>query len=143
MDRSSIEKSNNTRQAASVSVKALLRGTNNASGYGSALFIGGFGDLEMDNNSLQLKLTLNSNKSVITIFGNTDIEVQMQGQDQLLISGDNRVMAGYAEYEIRVLRCEGFKDEVIISLRSSRIAITIKISKQVPLNIRNLYEDDS
>ncbi|KAK1377699.1 hypothetical protein POM88_024443 [Heracleum sosnowskyi] len=116
----SIKESISTRKDASVSVKAFLQGTNNtSSGSGPALFIGGFGILVIDHNSLQLNLTPNSNKSVMTIFGNTDIEVQVQGQDRLLItpiSGNNSVLAGRAEYEIRVLSYEGFKDEVIISL---------------------------
>lgn len=102
----SIKNPKDTRKDANVSVKAFLQGTRNTSGSGPAFFIGGFGILVIDRNSLQLNLTPNSNKSVITIYGNTDIEVQVQGQDRLLItpiSGDDYVSAGRAEYEIRVL----------------------------------------
>lgn len=111
--------SKNTRKDARISVEAYLEGTNNTSGSGPPLSIGGFDILVIDHYSLQLNLTPNCNKSVITVFGNIDIEVEVQGRDQLLIrplSGGNYVLAGRAEYEIGVLSYDGFKDEVIISL---------------------------
>ncbi|KAH7510680.1 hypothetical protein FEM48_ZijujUnG0099600 [Ziziphus jujuba var. spinosa] len=67
----SIPKSKGIKPDISVSIHASLRDANHVSGSASALFIGGFSILEFDKDSMQLNLTPESNKTVITILGNT------------------------------------------------------------------------
>lgn len=84
----------------------------------SANFTGGFGILEINHNLVQLNLNPKSNKSFAVVNG-TDVEVQWQGRDRLLITpmhGVNHGIAGCEEYEVRVYTVEGLKDREIISL---------------------------
>lgn len=127
----SIGKSKERSQDISVSINASLRGANHVSASASALFIGGFSILEMDQNSLHLNLTPESDNSVITIVGNTDVEIHWQDRDQLLITPihieDHRI-AGRAQYEVRVLRAERFKDKVIITLAANGQRVEIDVN---------------
>ncbi|XP_059670096.1 nuclear pore complex protein GP210 isoform X2 [Cornus florida] len=115
----SIPKSESMGQAISISVNASLREASHISGCASALFIGGFSILGMDKNLLQLNLTPESNKSIITIVGNTDVVVHWHGQDQLMISPIHREdfgIGGRAQYEVKMLEDKRFKTKVIIIL---------------------------
>ncbi|CAK9176162.1 unnamed protein product [Ilex paraguariensis] len=127
----SIPKSGDTRQDISVSINASLRGANHISGSASALFIGGFSLLEMDKNSLQVNLTPHSNKSIITIVGNTDIEIHWQDRDLLLIRPIHKEEDGigsHAQYEVKVLRAERFKDKVIITLPATGQRVEVNVN---------------
>ncbi|CAK7328122.1 unnamed protein product [Dovyalis caffra] len=59
------------RPYVSISMNVSLREFSHVSGSASAIFIGGFSILEMDKSSMQLNLTPDSNKTIITILGNT------------------------------------------------------------------------
>ncbi|KAG8634965.1 hypothetical protein MANES_17G112100v8 [Manihot esculenta] len=74
------------RPYVSIAVNASLREATHVSGSASALFIGGFSILEMDKSLMQLNLTPDSNKTIITILGNTGLEgsshkSQMEGRN--------------------------------------------------------------
>lgn len=112
-------KSKDMRQDVSVSINVSLRGATNISGSASALFVGGFSILEVDKNSMQLNLTPESNRSIITIVGNTDVEVHWHNQDQLVINLIHREdfgIGGRAQYEIKVLGAKKFTDKLILTL---------------------------
>ncbi|KAK1377698.1 hypothetical protein POM88_024442 [Heracleum sosnowskyi] len=117
-----IGKLNRTREDTSVSVNASVD---------SAIFTGEFGILDIDHNSILLNLPSNSNKSVITVTNNADVELQWQGWDQLLITpilGVNQGIAGHAEYEVRVRSVEGLGDKVIISLANNDRRLDIDVN---------------
>ncbi|KAK1377690.1 hypothetical protein POM88_024434 [Heracleum sosnowskyi] len=98
---------------------------------GSANFTGEFGILEINHNLVQLNLTPNSNKSIIIVINGTDVGVQWQGQDRLLITPTQRVnhgIAGCAEYEVKVRTVEGLKDKVIISLAANGQSVEIDVN---------------
>lgn len=127
----SIRNLKDTRQEISVTVSASVRGANNVSGSVSALFVGGFAILEMDHNSLQLNLTPKADKSVITVVGNTDVIFDWHGRKQLLITPVHREthgVAGRAEYEVKVLGSERFKDKLIISLAANGQKVEIDVN---------------
>ncbi|KAH9624818.1 hypothetical protein KSS87_018134 [Heliosperma pusillum] len=64
-------KSGFKRQDISISIHAKLREAHEVSGSVTALFVGGFSVLDMNKDSLQLNLTPSSNRSILTILGNT------------------------------------------------------------------------
>ncbi|XP_028091019.1 nuclear pore complex protein GP210 isoform X1 [Camellia sinensis] len=128
----SIPKSKDMRQDLSVSIHVLLRGANHISGSASAsaLFVGGFSILEMDKNSMRLYLTPDSNRSIITIVGNTDVEVQWHDWDQLMINLTHREdfgIGGRAQYEVKVIRAQKFTDKVIITLPANGQRVEIDV----------------
>ncbi|GMP29371.1 hypothetical protein CsSME_00004505 [Camellia sinensis var. sinensis] len=128
----SIPKSKDMRQDLSVSIHVLLRGANHISGSASAsaLFVGGFSILEMDKNSMRLYLTPDSNRSIITIVGNTDVEVQWHDWDQLMINLTHREdfgIGGRAQYEVKVIRAQKFTDKVIITIPANGQRVEIDV----------------
>jgi nuclear pore complex protein Nup210 len=109
-----------TRKGMSVSISASARGADHVSGSASALFIGGFSILEMGkSDSLQLNMSQYSNKTIITVVGNTDVYVHWQERDLLTIvpvyKEDNGI-GGRAVYEVKVAGQKRFRDKVVISL---------------------------
>ena len=91
--------------------------------------------LDIDHNPVLLNLSSNSNKSVITVTNNTDVEIQWQGWDRSLITLilKNLRIAGHAEYEVRVHGVEGLLgDKVIISLTNNDLDIEIDMNYQQP-----------
>ncbi|XP_052195537.1 nuclear pore complex protein GP210 isoform X2 [Diospyros lotus] len=117
-------------QGISVSVAVSIRGTNQISGSASALFVGGFSILEMDKNSMRLNLTAGSNRSIITIVGNTDVEVHWQDRNHLLINPirtEELEVGGHVQYEVKAIGPQEFKDKVIITLpaNSQRVEIDV------------------
>nr|XP_011462530.1 PREDICTED: nuclear pore complex protein GP210-like isoform X2 [Fragaria vesca subsp. vesca] len=64
-------KSKEMKPDITVSINASLRKADHVSGSASALFVGGFSVLEMGKDSVQLNLTPDSNKTIITILGST------------------------------------------------------------------------
>lgn len=122
-----------------VSINTSSPGARDLSASGSVMFAGGFGILEMNSKTLQFNLTPNSNKSVITVTNNTDVEVHWQGLDRLLITPIHREkhgIAGHAEYAIRVRSVQGLKEKVIISLADNRQRMEIDVNyepeKKIP-----------
>ncbi|XP_028095694.1 nuclear pore complex protein GP210-like isoform X3 [Camellia sinensis] len=128
----SIPKSKDMRQDLSVSVHVLLRGANHISGSASAsaLFVGGFSILEMDKDSMRLYLMPDSNCSIITIVGNTDVEVQWHDRDQLMINLTHREdfgLGGRAQYEVKGILAQKFTDTVIITLPANGQRVEIDV----------------
>ncbi|KAL7213703.1 hypothetical protein ACSBR2_016266 [Camellia fascicularis] len=128
----SIPKSKDMRQDLSVSVHVLLRGANHISGSASAsaLFVGGFSILEMDKDSMRLYLTPDSNSSIVTIVGNTDVEVQWHDRDQPMINLTHREdfgLGGRAQYEVKGIRAQKFTDTVIITLPANGQRVEIDV----------------
>ncbi|KAL8043788.1 hypothetical protein ABFX02_08G007800 [Erythranthe guttata] len=112
-------------QQVSVSVKASLRDDHNISGSASALFIGGFTILEMDKNALHLNLTRESNKSALTIIGNTDVEVNWHDKSRLSV---RPVIGKYLQYEVKVLGAERLREQLIFSLPATGQRVEISVS---------------
>lgn len=113
-----------------ISVNASLQGENYVSGSASALFIGGFSLLEMDEKSLQLNLTQNYSGSFITIAGNTDIKIH-HDQDRLSVTavdGKDSTKGRYALYEVKVNKAEKFKDKLIITLPATGQKMEVGVS---------------
>lgn len=126
----SMPKSKDMRPDISVSVNASMREANYVSGSASALFVGGFSVLEMGKNLLRLNLTPDSNKTTITILGNTDVEIHWQKQDLIMISSIYREQTGIggrAEYEIKVVGNKRFKDQIIITLPANGQRVEIDV----------------
>ncbi|KAK4603548.1 hypothetical protein RGQ29_012174 [Quercus rubra] len=129
----SIPKSKDMKPDISVSMSASMRGAKYASGSASGLFIGGFSVLEMGKNLKQLNLTPGSNKTIITILGNTDVEIHRHNQDQIMISPIYREesgIGGRAQYEIKVLGTKSFKDKIIITLPANGQRVEIDVAYQ-------------
>ncbi|KAI9197959.1 hypothetical protein LWI28_007429 [Acer negundo] len=127
----SIHKSKNMIPYISVSINASLRGAHHVSGSASALFVGGFSVLEMDKNSLQLNLTPDSNKTTITVVGNTDVEIHWDNQDLIKISPIHKEdfgIGGHARYEVKVLGAKKFEDKITITLPANGQRVEIGIN---------------
>ncbi|XP_031406672.1 nuclear pore complex protein GP210 isoform X1 [Punica granatum] len=127
----SLPKSKGMRSDISITINAILREANNASGSASALFIGGFSIIGMSKDGLHLNLTPDSNKTTMTILGNTDVEIHWQAREMMKISPTRREdsgIGGFAEYEVKVLRPKNFKDQIIISLPATGQRSEIDVS---------------
>ncbi|KAF5479668.1 hypothetical protein F2P56_000470 [Juglans regia] len=126
----SMPKSKDMRPDISVSINASMREANHVSGSASALFIGGFSVLEMGENLMQLNLTPDSNTTIITILGNTDVEIHWHKHDLLMIRpifSEESGIGGRAQYEIKLLRDERFKDRVTITLPTNGQRVFIEV----------------
>ncbi|KAL5860539.1 hypothetical protein ACOSQ4_001835 [Xanthoceras sorbifolium] len=127
----SIQKSKDMNPYISVSINASLKGAHHVSGSASALFVGGFSILEMDKNSMQLNLTPDSNQTIITILGNTDVEIHWDNQDLIKISPIHKEdfgIGGHARYEVKVLRAKKFKDKITITLPANGQRVEIDVN---------------
>ncbi|KAK9119821.1 hypothetical protein Scep_017914 [Stephania cephalantha] len=103
----------------SVSVNASVIGPEIVTGSSTSLFIGGFLIFEADKGLMQLNLTQNSNKTTITILGNTEVEIHWEGRNLMmvtLIRQGGFGIGGHAEYEVKAVKSERFKDKIIITL---------------------------
>nr|XP_016476217.1 PREDICTED: nuclear pore complex protein GP210-like [Nicotiana tabacum] len=112
-------KSGDTRLDLAVTIKASLIGEQNISGSASALFVGGFIILGTEGDSLQLNLTPEYNKSVLTVVGNTDVNIYWHDQERLAIRpiyGEDSQGGSRAQYEVKIRRAEKFKDKLIFTL---------------------------
>ncbi|KAH6830507.1 embryo defective 3012 [Perilla frutescens var. hirtella] len=110
-----------------ISVRASLREDLHISGSASALFIGGF-TLETDKNSMHLNLTRDSNKSVITLIGNTNVELSWLDRNHLIvrpIHGGDPAIGGY---EVSVRGAERIQDRLIFSLPATGQRVEVSVS---------------
>ncbi|OVA20622.1 Bacterial Ig-like [Macleaya cordata] len=127
----SVPKSTAMRPDISVSITASLRDLGHVTGSSTALFVGGFSILEMGKNLMQLNLTPDSNKSIITIVGNTDVDIYWQERDLMMVIPiriDDYGMGGHAEYEVKALRASRFKDKIIITLPATGQRAEVDVS---------------
>ncbi|KAL6532745.1 hypothetical protein OROGR_013705 [Orobanche gracilis] len=129
----SIPKSEGTRPDISVSVYASFKEHEHVLGSASALFVGGFSIMEMGKDPMQLCLTPDSNKTYITIVGNTDVEIHWNCRHLIMIvpiSKDDFGIRGFARYEVKLLKAERFKDKIIITLPTNGQRMEIGISHE-------------
>ncbi|XP_051140615.1 nuclear pore complex protein GP210 [Andrographis paniculata] len=123
--------SGNDLQHASVYVKASLHGDSRISGSASALFIGGFTILEMDRHTLHLNLTRGSNKSILTLVGNTDIELNWHDKSRLSVRPIHREdgeLGKHVQYEIKADGAESFRDHIIFSVPAIHQRVEINVN---------------
>nr|GMC67213.1 nuclear pore complex protein GP210 [Ipomoea batatas]GME06981.1 nuclear pore complex protein GP210 [Ipomoea batatas] len=109
-------------QEMSVSISASLKGEKHVSSSASALFVGGFSILEVDRDSLRLNMTSGSIRSIITIVGNTNVEMLWHDKDRLSvrpIHRDNSQIGWHARYEVKIHKAEKFRDKLVIKLPST------------------------
>ncbi|KAM0958021.1 hypothetical protein EV1_023125 [Malus domestica] len=126
-----VPKSKDMKSDISVSIKASLRKADHVSGSASALFVGGFSILEMGKDSMQLKLTPDSNKTTITILGNTDVEIYRHERDSLHITPIHKEgsgIGGRAKYEVKMLGSKRFKDTIFITLPANGQSVEIDVN---------------
>ncbi|CAB4305668.1 unnamed protein product [Prunus armeniaca] len=126
-----IPKSKDMKPDISVSINASLRGADHVSGSASALFVGGFSILEMGKDSMQLNLTPYSNKTIITILGNIDVEIYWHERESLLITPihtEGFGIGGRAKYEVKMLGAKRFTDTIFITLPANGQSVEINVS---------------
>ncbi|CAA6668012.1 unnamed protein product [Spirodela intermedia] len=113
-----------------VSVTVSPKGAPDLLGSGQVLFIGGFSVSED-----KLTFTRDFNKTLVTVMGNTDVEIHWDAKQQLSVKPvqkDHFGIAGRAEYEVEVLRGGRFSDKITIKLPATGQTVHISVS----------YEDD-
>ncbi|XP_057962885.1 nuclear pore complex protein GP210 isoform X2 [Malania oleifera] len=123
----SIPRSKDMRPDIYVSLNAVLREANHVSGSASALFIGGFSILEMD----KLNFTPDHNKSIITIVGNTDVEIFWHNRDMIMITLIHKEDFGVgsrAQFEVKVLGSKRFNDTVIMMLPANGQKVVLDVN---------------
>ncbi|KAH1248383.1 Nuclear pore complex protein [Glycine max] len=128
----SVPKLEGMRPDVSLSISASLE-HEHVSGSASALFIGGFSIMEMSKNSMQLNLTPGSNKTCITVLGNTDVEIHWHHRDLIMISlihKEDFGIRGFARYEVKLLKAKRFKDRIIITLPANGQSVEIDINHE-------------
>ncbi|KAK3033069.1 hypothetical protein RJ639_035695 [Escallonia herrerae] len=111
-----------TRRVMPVSISTFLKGANHISASVTAPLVGGFNILEMDDDqdTFEMYLAPNYNWTLFTIVGNTDVEVNWQDHNQLLVTLvhlEDYGFGGYAQYKVAALKGTRFKDKVTITLR--------------------------
>ncbi|KAI4350639.1 hypothetical protein L6164_005077 [Bauhinia variegata] len=129
----SIPKLEGMRPDVSLTVNASLSEAKHISGSASALFIGGFSIMEMGQNPMQLNLTPDSNKTSITVFGNTGVEIHWHHRDLFmirLIHKEEFGIGGFARYEVELLKARRFKDKIIVTLPANGQRVEIDINHE-------------
>ncbi|KAF9666359.1 hypothetical protein SADUNF_Sadunf16G0221300 [Salix dunnii] len=127
----SVPRLKDMRPYVSISINVSLREASHVSGSASAIFVGGFSILEMDKSSMQLNLTPDSNKTIITVLGNTDVEIHWLDRDSMkitLINKEDFGIGGRAQYEVEILRAKRLKDRIIITLPANGQRIEILVT---------------
>ncbi|CAD5333574.1 unnamed protein product [Arabidopsis thaliana] len=110
----------------SFSVDASLKEARRVSGSASALLIGGFSVTGPD----KLNINPDSNTTIISLVGNTDVQIHCRNKGRLsisLIKRDDFGIAGHAQYKVNVLRSEQFTDRIIITLPATGQIVEIDV----------------
>ncbi|ERN13772.1 hypothetical protein AMTR_s00049p00191680 [Amborella trichopoda] len=110
-----------------ISITASPRGLKQMAGSAVAALCGGFVILE----KTKLNLTPNSNTSIITIVGNTDIQIHWHARDLMsvtLMTLDEPGIGGRAKYEIKVIHNQSFTDKLIVTLPATGQGEVVDIS---------------
>ncbi|KAK4710846.1 hypothetical protein R3W88_005359 [Solanum pinnatisectum] len=124
-------KSGGIKQDLAVTIKASLIGEQNISGSASALFVGGFIIPGTEGDSLQLNLTPQFNRSVLTVVGNTDVSIYWHDRERLAvrpIHGEDSQGRSRAQYEIKIRRAEKFKDKLIFTLPATGQIMEVNVN---------------
>ncbi|CAN4082059.1 unnamed protein product [Withania somnifera] len=124
-------KSGDVKQDLAVTIKASLIGEQKISGSASALFVGGFIILGTEGDSLQLNLTPQFNRSVLTVLGNTDVNIYWHDREQLAIRpihGEDSQGGSRAQYEVKVRRSKKFKDKLIFTLPATGQIVEVNVN---------------
>ncbi|GAB2264624.1 hypothetical protein Droror1_Dr00028013 [Drosera rotundifolia] len=111
----------------SISVHVFLNEAHDMSGSASVLFIGGFSILERD----KVVLTRESNRSLINIVGNTDINIHWRDGDQLfvgLVQQEGSGISGFAQYEVKALGGKTLKDKIMFELPSNGQTLEVDVN---------------
>ncbi|MED6133436.1 hypothetical protein PIB30_028200 [Stylosanthes scabra] len=130
----SVPKLEGLRPDISLSIYASDRENNRISGSASALFIGGFSVKEMGKNSMQLNLSPVSNSSIITILGNTDVEIHWHHPDLVMVNPIHKEdfgIRGWAQYEVKVLKAKRFQDKIILTLPATGQRVEIGVNYEL------------
>ncbi|XP_010528227.1 PREDICTED: nuclear pore complex protein GP210 [Tarenaya hassleriana] len=123
----SMRTSRDMKPHVSISINASLTEASHVSGSASALLIGGFSLSGMG----KLNLTPDANKTIISILGNTEVEIHWHNKNKLSISLINREefgIGGRAHYEVKVLRSERFTDRISITLPATGQSVEMDVS---------------
>uniref|UniRef100_A0A1J3FQQ1 BIG2 domain-containing protein n=1 Tax=Noccaea caerulescens TaxID=107243 RepID=A0A1J3FQQ1_NOCCA len=123
----SMSRSKDTKPQVSFSVSASLKEARHVSGSASALLVGGFSVTRPD----KLNINPDSNKTTISILGNTDVQIQWRNKGRLsidLIKREDYGIAGRALYEVNVLTSEQFTDTILITLPTTGQSVEIDFS---------------
>ncbi|KAF5204727.1 Nuclear pore membrane glycoprotein [Thalictrum thalictroides] len=119
LERSMLKNLEETRPDISISISASLIEAGHVSGSSTALFVGGFSILSKGKELLQLNLTPDSNERIISVIGNTDVEVHWKDREQMLVTfirkRDNGI-GGHAVYEVKALKAKRFNDKIVFIL---------------------------
>lgn len=110
-----------------VSVRASLREDHLVSGSASGLFVGGF-TLETDDSSLHLNLTRDSNKSVVTLAGNTNVELSWLDRNHLVVKPIHGGDPAVAKYEVSAHGADRIEDRLIFSLPATGQRVEVRVS---------------
>ncbi|KAG7544003.1 Bacterial Ig-like group 2 [Arabidopsis thaliana x Arabidopsis arenosa] len=111
----------------SFSVNASLKEARHVSGSASALLIGGFSVTGPN----KLNINPDSNTTIISIVGNTDVQIHCRNKGRLsinLIKREDFGIAGLALYKVNVLRSEQFTDIIHITLPATGQSVEIDVS---------------
>ncbi|KAK8335185.1 hypothetical protein V6Z12_A09G036600 [Gossypium hirsutum] len=114
-----------------VSINASMKEHSHVSGSASALFVGGFSVMQMGKDIAQLNLTPDFNKTIITILGNTDVEIHWHGQDLLAINPIQKEGFGLSrriDYEVKALSAKRFADKIIVKLPSTGQRVEVDVN---------------
>ncbi|PIA51702.1 hypothetical protein AQUCO_01100520v1 [Aquilegia coerulea] len=119
LERSIPKKLDQMRRDISISISASIIGAEHVTGSSTALFVGGFSILSMGKELSQLNLTPDSNNRIISVVGNTDVEVHWKDREQMLVTfirKNDYGLGGHAVYEVEALKQKRFNDKIVFIL---------------------------
>ncbi|XP_074574231.1 nuclear pore complex protein GP210 [Curcuma longa] len=108
------------------SMIASLKETPAITGSAHAAYVGGF-----TLGTEKLNFTPIANRSLVTVIGNTDVEISWNAKDLLSVTSLSTTsvgVVGLAEYEVKVLQNKPFEDTIIIHLPSTGQQEEISVS---------------
>ncbi|TYI63709.1 hypothetical protein E1A91_D09G035200v1 [Gossypium mustelinum] len=114
-----------------VSINASMKEHSHVSGSASALFVGGFSIMQMGKDIAQINLTPDFNKTIVTILGNTDVEIHWRGHDLLAINPIQKEGFGLSrriDYEVKALSAKRFADKIIVKLPSTGQRVEVDVN---------------
>ncbi|CAM8898328.1 unnamed protein product [Rhodiola kirilowii] len=128
----SMPKSKDLRPDISVTISASLNEASHISGHTSVMFIGGFSVLDTG----KLNLGPHQNRSIITVLGNTDVEVQWQYHDAISVSPivkESFGIVGRTQYEVKMLKAKKLKEKILIRLPANGQLVEVDVEYEPPV----------